>query len=548
MKYCVENLIGLVSGEEVCNPYSSTPDRNALVPALSSYSDSLPSLTLCADDIIHVLDALSQQYNDPILSFSSTVFSSQYHTANNGFRRLRNELLMLQEPGSSSSSIHPCQERWLVVPIQPDGRPVRPEIPQPTLVPGTQMFPGWMWKDVAFDGVQRAAIRLVLEEPVADGSMLMTMSQRDPNRESLIETFRRKARIAWKSTDNVAELYWKSAAEELETSYPSATWGSDDSRILRPLVQRLASAESNSLSHLQSQIARLEDAYSDSKRSLFAASKRLHLLKVRMWYETGVVNSGVYDEAKNIARALNYMALPVETLLGSSQSGSSDAMRPGTSTSTASSMFEQTRFDMVNILKAPREHGGSKKLADQQVDITKKWLERSGVENFCQGEERIHRFCMEIKMTTKKLVGETFAESPVLWTSDLWAKEKIAYEIGATTTFSISGSTRPPSVMSETVSSTHFPVATITRIAWLQHSLVRCGRRKLARSENVFLQFGLASLEPRYSRKRFRCIIISRTISHHSFRISIKHVVTPSVISVAICNFSVDVLPGSLNI
>ena len=453
LKYCVENMIGLVSGEEVHSPYTILDER-LQDPSSAVRSHSLSSLTVCADDIIQVLDALSQQYNDPILSSSLSVFSSQYHTANNGFRRLRNELLMLQEPGSSSTSIHPCQENWLVVPILGDGRPARPESAVLSPKPNVQLLEESVFREV--DTAQRAAVRLVFDEPLADGSMLMSLSQRDPERESLIDIFRQKADIAWKSADNINELYWNSAAVELEARYPSAAWSHDDSRVLRPLLQRLDPRDDGSVSRLQAQIAHLEDVYSDSKRALAAASKRLSLLKVRMWYEIGVINSGAYDEAKNIARALNYMALPVEALFGSSHSGSSDVLRPGTSTSTTSSMFEQTRVDTINILKAPREHGGSKKLADQQVEMTKKWLDRSGVENFCKGEERIHRFCMEIKMTTRKLVGETITESPVLWASDLWAKEKVAYEVGTSTAFSMSGSTRPPSVMSETVSSTHF--------------------------------------------------------------------------------------------
>ncbi len=445
-----------MSGEELWNSPLNGGDP-AQQSAEKTEAQPLSSLTICADDIIHVLDALSQQYNDPIMSSSLSVFSSQYHTANNGFRRLRNELLMLQEPGSSSTSIHPCQENWLVVPILPDGRPGRPESCTPTLRSEPRALQASLFRLEAVDIAQHAAVRLVLEDPAVDGSTILGISQRDLSRKSLVEIFRAKARSAWKSADNIDELYWDSAADYLEATYPSSSWG-HDSRVLRPLLRQLGASNVESWSYLESQIAMLEVAYSDSKRSLLAASKRLHLLKVRLWYETSVINSSEYDEAKNIARALNYMALPTEVTLGSAYDGSSDIPRPGTGTSTASSMFEQSRVDTVNMLKAPREHGGSKKLADQQVEMTKKWLSRYGVENFCKGEERIHRFCMEIKMTTRKLVGETFAESPVLWSSGLWAKEKTVYDIGTMTAFSVSSSTRPPSVMSETLSSTHFPL------------------------------------------------------------------------------------------
>jgi hypothetical protein len=457
VRYCVENLIGQISETQVQNPYETPVPSDESKPIKPYGSPCLSSLTICADEIIHVLDALSQQYNDPILSSSLSAFSSQYPTANNGFKQLRHELLMLQEPGSSSTSGHPCQENWVVLPILEDGRPDRPS---PSMVHGNtslDLAENWSHRLGDIDGAQRAAARLVFEAPVADGVTVLGLSQRASDRKSLVECFDERAKIAFDAADNVDAQYWYAALDLLQERYPTARWGQDDSRVLRPLLQHLRTGDVDSLAHIQPQISRLEDAYSDSKRSLLAASKRLHLLKVRLWYETGVINSNPYEEAKNIARALNYMALSPNVMPESTHSASSDRMRPSTSTSTTSSMFEQTRVDTMNIMKAPIEHGGSRKLADLQVEMTKKWLDRNGIENFCKGEERIHRFCMEIKMATRKLVGETYAESPVLWTSDLWTKEKLGYEIGATAAFSIHGSTRTPSVMSETYSTTNFP-------------------------------------------------------------------------------------------
>ena len=366
---------------------------------------------------------------------------------------------MLQEPGLSSISLPPIEESWLVLPIKADGKPDGPEATttKDAVVSTTPVADVIVSRMGHMDAAQQAAVRLILEHPVADSTALTGLYERKTQPSLLVERFREQSARAYNATDNINALYWNTALETLDQRYPAAAWGHDDSRLLRPLMKSLETAAVEPLSRIQTQIASLEDAYSASKRSLLAATRQLHLLKVRLWYDTGVINSSVYEEARNITRALNYMALPSSIRIEGSYSSSSERNRPGTSTSTASSMFEQTRAETVNILKAPKEHGGSKKLADEQVEMTKKWLVRSNVENFCKGEERIHRFCMEIKMLTRKLAGETLAESPILWTCDLWIREKHHFDIGTQTILSSYGSTRPPSVMSETYSTSQFP-------------------------------------------------------------------------------------------
>ncbi len=83
----------------------------------------------------------------------------------------------------------------------------------------------------------------------------------------------------------------------------------------------------------------------------------------------------------------------------------------------------------MNMMKAPSSQGGPRKLSDEQVELTRKWLAHSGIENFCKGEERIHRFCYEVRTSINRLVGETMAETPVLWASELFQRERAKYEV-----------------------------------------------------------------------------------------------------------------------
>jgi chromatin assembly factor 1 subunit A len=82
----------------------------------------------------------------------------------------------------------------------------------------------------------------------------------------------------------------------------------------------------------------------------------------------------------------------------------------------------------MNVMKAPSNQAGPTKLADDQVDLIRKWLTHNNIDNFCKGEERIHRFCYEVGTSINRLVGETMAETPVLWASELFHKERAKYE------------------------------------------------------------------------------------------------------------------------
>lgn len=153
----------------------------------------------------------------------------------------------------------------------------------------------------------------------------------------------------------------------------------------------------------------------------------LETLRDKMWYVTDVKNSSAYEKTRNIVMALKRMARP-PTL---SQSKSHSTSRPRNPTRTSTSTFtSNTEAQHFEIMAASREQGGPNKLADGQADKTQKWLTQSGVENFCKGEERIHRFCLEIQECMNKLVGEHMLDGPVLWSSELYLREKSLHHDG----------------------------------------------------------------------------------------------------------------------
>lgn len=152
-----------------------------------------------------------------------------------------------------------------------------------------------------------------------------------------------------------------------------------------------------------------------------AMMKRYRALRDKMWYVTDVRNSAAYDGTRNVALALRAMAAPKNNKRPiSATSRARNINRP----SATNNFLVRTETQVLDILAASDEHGGPNKLSDEQSDKTSKWLSQFGIENFCKGEERIHRFCLEIDNCINKLVGDSLMEGPVLWSSELFYRDK----------------------------------------------------------------------------------------------------------------------------
>jgi hypothetical protein len=142
-------------------------------------------------------------------------------------------------------------------------------------------------------------------------------------------------------------------------------------------------------------------------------------LRDKMWYKTEVLTSAVYDEAKNVAIALKIMGKQQRP------EKKSTVHKRAYSKNAAASIFQKSETQTLDVMAAAPEHGGPNKLADEQVEMTSRWLSQNSVEaDFCKGEERIHRFCMEVDKCVNRLVGDGSYDGPVLWSSKLYQRDR----------------------------------------------------------------------------------------------------------------------------
>ncbi len=145
-------------------------------------------------------------------------------------------------------------------------------------------------------------------------------------------------------------------------------------------------------------------------------------LRLKMWYVSDVRHSSTYEDALHVTRALRAMGSPQHL------------KQPGSITSWArhrlrnSTGHDRTEAQALEALSVQKDYGGPSKLADEQIEMTSRWLTRNSIENFCKGEERIHRFCFEVQKCVNKLGGASLLDSPVLWCSRLFEREKLAFD------------------------------------------------------------------------------------------------------------------------
>ncbi|KAL8754829.1 MAG: hypothetical protein Q9199_004072 [Rusavskia elegans] len=151
--------------------------------------------------------------------------------------------------------------------------------------------------------------------------------------------------------------------------------------------------------------------------------------RMKMWYVSDVRHSSTFEEALHVTQALRAMA------------DSSRSKHPTGVANWAKNRLrnvvghDRTSTQILDALTEPNEYSGISKLNDDQVERTTRWLTRNSVENFCRGEERIHRFCLEVQKCANKLTGPTLLESPVLWSSPLFEQEKKAFGRKAPNTY-----------------------------------------------------------------------------------------------------------------
>lgn len=142
-------------------------------------------------------------------------------------------------------------------------------------------------------------------------------------------------------------------------------------------------------------------------------------LRDKMWYVSDVRTSAAYDETRSIASALRVMGRTKR----SSRTRMAPPLRHWSGSKQSSATLQlKSEAQILELLSAKPEHGGPNKLSDDQSRITATWLERENIDNLCRGEERLHRFCMEIRKCVDSIVDSP-VESSTISTNALFARD-----------------------------------------------------------------------------------------------------------------------------
>lgn len=445
-----------------CSPLHSSPAS----AGLPSWSPNLPpSLNLHRSDVKPGISRSSHATSPRPASADGSHLSAEtspvYHSVivlGQAAARIRFELSDPDDPQQRARLEYPSDEQWTIFSISKDGRgliwsllpdcdPVRPSAcDSDDDAPSANLG-----SEENHEALQTAIIRLVRESDVSGLYEYEQPTLMDSASLSLKQRFGEAMVSAHQRADFVGAHYWWNASRQLLRRLPSdSSQVSKDSWILKPMHKSCT----RSLNKSQAVIERCENDFvflDQSLHRLQTQTKELMgmigRLRNKMWYMTDVKYSMRYEEARHVALALKAMIYS-----HSSFDVPEDARSRTGARSLGGSLFQKPEVQVMNMMKAPSSQGGPKKLSDEQVDLTRKWLTHNGIENFCKGEERIHRFCYEVRTSINRLVGETMAETPVLWASELFQRERARYEGHGTHAFaglSVPTTPRPSTTASE---------------------------------------------------------------------------------------------------
>ncbi|KAK2608710.1 hypothetical protein QQS21_002699 [Conoideocrella luteorostrata] len=252
----------------------------------------------------------------------------------------------------------------------------------------------------------------------------LSRTLRDEDEPILIQMLRAASSQSKAQADFVsAHVYWKTLKHLWALESPSlrdngfAVLVNIFSRGPRDSIRRSAAA----IEEYDAWLVWLKQSQERHEGLIDRMMRRVRAMRDKMWFVTDVRNSKEYVHSRDICQALKNMGMPRRW-------NSLQRSRANVSRAPGSSYLYQTESQIMDLLAASEEQGGPNKLSDDQAEMTTLWLQQYGIENFCHGEERIHRFCCEVDRCISKLVGETIRDAPVLWSSDLYKREKVVYD------------------------------------------------------------------------------------------------------------------------
>ncbi|KAL4870227.1 hypothetical protein BDV12DRAFT_195607 [Aspergillus spectabilis] len=377
--------------------------------------------------------SLRTAFHPKILPTDIHFFSLQENTLNSKADRIRIELSDLGEHETHTHLEPPSAEEWSLFTVSQNGmRLVWGLFPdtQPNSLenlPPDETNSSTLGIEDNFEALQTAIVKLIQDNLAGDRAEYGLQVSRGPLPDvlSLKERFNRAMAYCHQNSDFIGAHYWWNAARLLRRSNAgSPTQLADDSWILGPMHStcvRSLQASSSVIERCEADFVALDRLTQRLQRTVKEMMKIMARIRNKMWYVTDVRNSRRYEEAKNVALAL-------KTMPYAHRYTQSEIRSRGGARSHGAALLQKPELQIMNVMKAPSNQAGPTKLADEQVDLIRKWLAHNNIDNFCKGEERIHRFCYEVGTSINRLVGETMAETPVLWASELFHKERARYE------------------------------------------------------------------------------------------------------------------------
>ncbi|KAF3479488.1 uncharacterized protein GIQ15_06464 [Arthroderma uncinatum] len=357
--------------------------------------------------------------------------------------RIRDEILEIRESEDRPTMDHPANEDWAMFSVC--GRKPVCLYATDAEQPSHQSSASRAEPLRNQDKIEAAVVKIVHEFDFPRKQALSQRSSPDgANTDlSLKRWFLHAMGMYQRKSDFSGAHFWWEASLALRDAYATFGQPAADTKYLSPMYLSVKQSADMDTSTIQS----CEQAFIDLKRKMDLLQSQVNKtmsilaqLRDKMWYMSDVKNSLRYEDAKNVALALKTMAL------AHAQPAAEPRTRTGART-LGGSFLQKPEIQVMNVMRASKSQGGPFKLADEQVEITRKWLQRFGIDNFCRGEERIHRFCYEVKTSVNKLAGETMYDTPVLWSSELFQRERSTYETSGARP--MSGSVRPSSIASE---------------------------------------------------------------------------------------------------
>ena len=134
------------------------------------------------------------------------------------------------------------------------------------------------------------------------------------------------------------------------------------------------------------------------KENLLHVTTALDLLRDKMHFVADIRTSAAYHELKSITTALRTMAKPVPQPRNASRTTTVPSLRRrGRSEYSNLNLHRNSEAQNLDLLSVPPSHGGPNKLSDAQSASLSDWMHKNNIENFCQGEERLHKLCQEFR-------------------------------------------------------------------------------------------------------------------------------------------------------